>query len=226
MSVCGHEQLPVRVRRRDARSGHAARGRRGRRSARSSPRSGGTSGAAPGAAGTATRVRAAASSAGARRVTPATTSIDAADAHDERGAERGPCSPRKYSLRGLLIATNRMSARLRADLVADLGLLLVGEVAVAGAGDREPRMLLAQALDRALEHLGAGAEEEDAVAAAARRGRAGRASGRCRRRARAAGRRSSREAHTTLWPSALTSPQPSTISRSGRRRASSRAWPR
>ena len=41
----------------------------------------------------------------------------AADAHHERARRaRGPCSPRKYSLRGELIATKRMCGAARADL--------------------------------------------------------------------------------------------------------------
>ena len=96
----------------------------------------------------------------------------------------------------------------------DLGRLLVGEVAVAVAGDR-------RAADAARGAARARARAPRRARRGSRRGsraRSARPSSSCIRSMPAtrsgSGSPSSREAQTTLWPSAVTSSQPSTISRS------------
>ena len=99
-----------------------------------------------------------------RRVRPATTSIAPPTPITNGTPSSALCSESQYSFFGDCIAAKSMSGSSRADLVDHLGVLLGAEVAVAVAGDHEPRMPPAQVRDRLFEHVLLRAEDEDAVA--------------------------------------------------------------
>ena len=83
----------------------------------------------------------------------------------EKGTPRSrACSASQNSLRGELMATKRMWGSDGPHELADLGALLVLEVAVVVAGDDEARVALAEAADRGLQHLLLRAQDVDAVA--------------------------------------------------------------